>query len=221
MTEQDQDPSTERLTMSAATVAPFRIAANGHARALAPRAGLSIVSRILSAAIATRRGGPPDDPRPRPSYGSACAAVAAGVAALATIDSNELELSMLSLSPLIAAQLGALRCGIGPGWLASVLVVAAVAWFLPPDGSFLVDDWERLIGWAVWAALINTVWPGGTWDRGSHIISRLYARRTGGSRPRRHWRQRLGTHLQPTKQQVDNAQGRLVIGDRKAGAFTL
>ena len=132
------------------------------------------------------RGSPPDDPRPRPSYGTACAVMAAGVAAVATMDSQELELSMLSLSPLIAAQLGALRCGIGPGWLAGVSVVATVAWFLPPDGSFLVDDWSRLLGWVVWSALINTVWPGGGWDRGCSIISRLYSRRAGGSRPRRH-----------------------------------
>jgi hypothetical protein len=37
---------------------------------------------------ASRTGGsPPDDPRPRPSYGTACAVMAAGVAAVATIDS--------------------------------------------------------------------------------------------------------------------------------------
>src|SRR5262245_28488754 len=128
---------------------------------------VSATVTVYRVAASGTRGSPPDDPRPR--YGIACAAMAAGVAAVATIDRHGLELSMLSLSPLVAAQLGALRCGNGPGWLASVLVVAAVAWFLPPDGSFLVDDWDRLIGWAVWAALINTVWPGGIGDRGSSI----------------------------------------------------
>ena len=144
------------------------------------------------------RGSPPDDPHHRPSYGTACALMAAGVAAVATMNSQQLELSMLSLSPLVAAQLGALRCGIGPGWLASVLVTATVAYFLPPDGAFWVEDWSRLVGWAVWGALINIVWPGGTWDRGSSIISRLYARRTGGSRPRRHWPWRSSHRFSPS-----------------------